>query len=463
MRLVRFAGYCCNGVVCLALIIVVMQANASNEAGVPLLQPNEFTEISLCVEPMSWKVEKHWLRGNLKRPFALLTSLEPEIILATYLDDTGSLEAWQINNGDARRVLTSPQLQSPPAGWRWMPQAGVSAAGRPVLVQVGPTSRRGTGAGAKATIPVELKQLGLATGEMLPDAGCQVRVSPEIASQGLQIEGALPITGDEAGYLLVARFCQVYPTKWGLPIPDPQSFDKAGTVYMSGGTNSEFAQVERPGRSWVQRIAFSVPASGSIESAWVRRNGRDALCYSSLGPSHRWSKPQIVCSGRGSWAEFTDLSIARGQDVTCILWSWDEDGIYVADLRGQERPDIRKVAGWDGYDAQAAEGIGLLADAPSLELFSAPSGVVYAVWALNKRVERRYPDGETRHRIQVACRTDGQWQSPVTISEGPGIVRSPNIMVDDVGWAHVTYLRQVEKETFRCFYRRILSSRLLNR
>jgi hypothetical protein len=462
MRLGETTRYACNGVAILALIVLVPLTNAGVTNLECVLQPNDSAEVALSVEPMTWKLENHWLRGNLKRPFAWLTPLEQGDLLATYLDEKGSLQAWQIKNNKARRIVTHPGIKPSPANDQWKPQVAV-VKGQPVLVRVGPGSGGGPEARARSTVAIEFTQMDLATGALLPLRAYEVRVFPELTNKGLEIEGALPLGKNEDSYLLVARYSQIYRTRWGLPIPDPEVFDTVCTSLLSGGTNSEFAQVNLPGRSWVQRITFSVSTRGGIECAWIRRNGRDALCYGSIGPSKRWTKPRVVCSGRGSWAEFTDVSIARSQDVTCILWNWDEEGIYVAELRGQERPAIHKVAGWDGYDSQREEGIGLLADAPNLDLCTGPSGTVYAIWALSKRLKRRFPDGETQHRIQVACRVNGRWQPPFTIGEGPGIVRSPSIVVDQLGYAHVAFLRQGEKETFRCFYRSMPTSQLLSR
>ncbi|NLH72869.1 MAG: hypothetical protein GX456_07425 [Verrucomicrobia bacterium] len=442
----------------LALTPVLAGAGAGATTSEALHQTVQSVEVSFSAEPMTWEIEKHWLRGNVKRPFASLTSLDKGGLLATYVDDKGELQVWQFTNDRAKRLTC--EVPNSRGNWQWINRLHF-AHDHPVLLRARPVFEQGREPWRPRSVALEVIGIDLVSANLTPLKSYQLRFPPEWARRGLEIEDALPWADGVDRYFVVGRYVEVYPfTKWGFPAPDPESFEKTCTGFLLGTTNSGLVSVEMPGRHWVHRIAFTAGSCRHIEAAWVRRWTRgkyihNALYYSAFRSSGEWSVPRLVCPGAGSdWCEFTDVSIARIQDVTCILWSWDEKGIYVAELRGDQKPWVLKLADWDGYDSQMAEGVGLLADAPNLDLYTDPRGTAYAIWALNKRLERLYPDGATRHRIQTACRINGQWQAPITVSEGAGIVRSPTIVVDKHGYAHITYLRS-EGDTFRCLYRRL--------
>jgi len=455
MNLPRIYQFSLRHLVLLAVIAGVTRANPGDAPLGPPIEPGLPGEVALFTKPMTWRLGRHWLRGILKRPFVQLTPLQQETVLATYLDEEGALEAWEIRNEKARRVIAVSGSGTQLTNSHFSPRVSMRG-GQPVVVRIGERSPSPQHSGRRASIGVELLRLNLGTGEAQPMATLDLRVEPRLFFSERDVEAALSIDDERPSFLLVAHYLQIYRTKWGLPVPDPQVYDKVATSILEGNTNSAFARVELPGRFWVDRAAFSVARPQLIECAWVRCRGRDAdaLCYSSLGPANRWSQPRIVASGRGRWAEFTDVSIARSQNAALVMWCWNEDGIYVAEVEASLKPMIHKLASWEGYDSQRREGIGLLEDAPSIDIYAVPNGQVYAIWAMNKRLGR-YPDGDTRHRIQIACRVNGRWQAASTISEGPGIVRSPTIMVDAAGSAHIAFLRQCEKESFGCFYRRV--------
>ena len=115
-----------------------------------------------------------------------------------------------------------------------------------------------------------------------------------------------------------------------------------------------------------------------------------------------------------------------------------------------------KIGDWAGYDSSEAEGLGMLDFAPCCALRADKSGNLYAIWVLNKRLEQKYPDGRIDHRICLRTRHHGQWGDEVCVSEGRGLVRSPNLMVGDNGDVHVTYLKHIGGKRFGAFYRRVV-------
>jgi hypothetical protein len=102
----------------------------------------------------------------------------------------------------------------------------------------------------------------------------------------------------------------------------------------------------------------------------------------------------------------------------------------------------------------------MFSGAPICDITIDSSGNVFAVWALNRTIERTSPHGRAEHEIVLKARLGGEWTPEFTVSIGDGIVRSPKVLLDSTGQIHIAYLKQTTGERFGCFYRKTEIARI---
>jgi hypothetical protein len=272
----------------------------------------------------------------------------------------------------------------------------------------------------------------------------------------IDLEGVMPLDKEGKRLLFTGTFKDTHLSHGLLPlVPDPQHFTKSCAAIYEKGQMPLFKRIEEQGPFHVHRTDLCLDAAGSIHAAWIRRGypKGDAVVYSVWDAGQAWSKPTFLTSAGRGW--HLDVAVTTSDRKCYVLWAVDKDGFFTSSIESGKPTKTVRIGEWEGFDSALVEGLSMLDYAPCCSLTADNRGMLGAIWALNKRMERKYPNGRVDHRIIVKFMRDGQWKDSVVVSEGTGLVRAPNLVLDNFGNMHITYLKHIADKQFGYFYRKL--------
>jgi hypothetical protein len=149
--------------------------------------------------------------------------------------------------------------------------------------------------------------------------------------------------------------------------------------------------------------------------------------------------------GKDALHYINNLSLAVYGNAAYLLWQDIEKGFYFAEIidganyEVTEITDIKRPSGNSNY-------IEVLPDASTAKIASDNNGNVYALWLVNSGRD---------YQMFLKARINGIWTDASVINSGVGIVKLPDMKVDNKGMIHIAYIKYIEqgsKEDFACFY-----------
>ena len=242
----------------------------------------------------------------------------------------------------------------------------------------------------------------------------------------------------------------------------PEINKKNCAVALTASTNLPLETIEVKGK-FEARAAAYVAVKGTFYSAWIRDSDAtlfskahsESICYSQRSEAGNWSKPIVLFTEHTkNIYSIADVSIACGHRKTFVMWARDLDGIYYSEIKNGKSATAQRIGDWEGFDSKLAEDIARPADAPCCNIASDAHDNIFAVWVLNRKLEKAGAGRRVEHKIVFRARLQNRWTPEMLVSLNSGDVRSPKIVVDAIGGIHLAYLKRTDSEKFGCFYRK---------
>ena len=274
-----------------------------------------------------------------------------------------------------------------------------------------------------------------------------------IKLKGFNLKGIYTV--DESTFLLAGDYCEYFfhlGILWGGNLP---TFYKNVTVTLTGEEFNRPQYIEKKGRFGVDgRTLYTVTDKDTIHCAWIReyenRKDNNMVCYSINSLTNGWIDPIILYKQkeikRGK--KVKNLSLAADRKKAFLLWEDQESSLYyyaeVDDGRIITSSVIENSA---ATILSTTEDTREISESPSSRLKVDNKGNVYALWVRNSN--------KYEHEMILKFKSSDKWSENIIVSSGNGLVRLPDMELDNKGNIHLTYLRKNKGGTWMCCYRKI--------
>lgn len=219
--------------------------------------------------------------------------------------------------------------------------------------------------------------------------------------------------------------------------------------------NLEIRPIEEKGCYSAGDDEYALLNSGIIFGAWVRRTKAvkpkfDEIIYYSINRNGtKWEKPVELYAVKDSerYYRIDKLSLTDSGESAFLLWQDSRKGIYFAELKDGKKPDIKEISNMKLTTPDKFEP---LFTSSHIKIASDIYGNAYGLFTWNNGKE---------YQLFLKVRINGQWMKEVVVEKGEGILKRPDMKVDNNGIIHIVYIKSKDPKKsfgeFGCYYKKL--------